>query len=150
MFSRRSKAFLAKTNPGGVLPTIEFNPDSLAAPSPEWSEWREYFERHVGEVPTVMRKMIDRSPDAPLAMTVPAQFPVLFDETFRPDPRWKPAPPRLTTPRELHARLEELHRRYGSRWGIRDMNSTKQVPRHFRTPTDDELRARYSKRQAAE
>lgn len=112
--------------------------------------WREYFERHLGWVPVVMRKMLERAPDAPLAMTVPTEFPQHFDGSFVERADWKPVAVAPISPRSLHERLEELHRRYGPAWGINDMGALKRKPQPWRSPTDDELRARYRKQDAAE
>lgn len=143
-FYRRAEHFIRTTFPGAPLPTI-------SPGSQEWDEWREYFERHLGWVPVAMRKIIDRAPDAPLVMTVPTQFPQQFDMTFRADPQWKPPPIVQISPRSLHERLEELHRRYGPQWGIKDMGALRRRPQQpWQSPSDDELRARYAPRQAAE
>lgn len=142
LFFRRAKHFSKINNPGGAWPTIA-PPQGLEAPSTAWIEWREYFERHVGQVPQVMRKMIDRSIDATSVMTVPTQFPVQFDQSFRHDPQWKPAPPRLVTPRELRASLEQLRARYGPTWGIKAVNPVGPKKPPYRSLTDDDLRTLY-------
>lgn len=137
-FFRRAEYFIRTTLAGQPLPTI-------APGSQEWNEWREYFQRHLGWTPVIMRKIIDRAPDAPLAMTVPTQFPQHFDLTFRAT-AWQPAVAQHILPKHLHERLEELHQRFGPSWGIKDMGGRKQAPRPWRSPTDDELRALYGPR----
>lgn len=140
LFFRRAKHFSKINNPGGTWPTI-------APPSIEWIEWREYFERHVGQVPLVMRKMLDRSADAPAIMTVPTQFPVQFDHTFRPIPGWKSEPARQVCAKELRESLDELERRYGPAWGFKTLSQA--IAKHaapYRPLTDDELRALYPRK----
>lgn len=141
-FYRRAEHFIAGLR-GQQLPTI--SPGTEA-----WDVWREYFERHLRWIPVVMRKMIDRAPDAPLAMTVPTEFPQHFDGSFGESASWKPPQIEQISPRSLHERLEELHRRYGPQWGIKDMGALKRKPRPWQPSTDEELRALYAKRQAAE
>jgi hypothetical protein len=140
-FFRRAEHFIRANLAGKELPTIRPG-------SEEWELWRQYFERHLGWVPLVMRKMLDRTPDASLAMTVPTQWPQVFDRDFIELAGWKPVPIRAVPPRHLHERLEELHQRFGPSWGI------KQMPRaagrsRAQVPTDDELRELYRRREPA-
>jgi hypothetical protein len=143
LFFRRSKVFVQRTNPSGKLPTIKF--DRLN-PSQEWQEWREYFARHVGQVPVVMQKMIDNAPDRSEEMTVPAKFPQHFDETFKPDPQWKPAPPRLVTAKEHRATLKQMQTRYGPNYGITQTPRGRPPVKPWKPPTDDDLRRQYGRR----
>lgn len=145
-FFRRAKAFIEKNNIGANLPTIKYDPDN---PSPEWLEWCEYFELHVGEVPVVMREMMEQVPswNKEKEMTVPTQFPVLFDSSFRKSKEWKPPARNQVIPRQMREKLEELKARYGPNWGIKDMGPRRKPPtKSWEPPTDDELRARYGKR----
>lgn len=131
--------------------------------SPQWDAWREYFQRHLGWTPEVMRRIIERAANAPLAMTVPTEYPEHFDMSFRCDPRWKAKPIREISSREMHENAQELQSRFGKNWGIKDLNKAiyrrpawKALPgtrwdeARSKTPTDDELRSHYRKPEAAE
>jgi hypothetical protein len=145
LFYKRVKAFMETNNlRGSAWPTISF--DWGTPPSEQWLEWLEYFERHVEQVPVTMREMLDGQRPKNYEFTVPTEFPVLFDSTFRPNPDWKaPKPPTMTS-REMHEKLAQLKARYGPNWGIKDMNKLGPRSKPFKAPTDDELRAIYGKR----
>lgn len=112
-FYRRGEHFIRIAYPTGQgVPTIQVG-------SLPWDAWRQYFETHLRWVPLVMQKMIDRAPDAPQAMTVPTDYPQEFDTSFVPNQDWRPLPPKSMPDRSLHERLDELHRKFGKHWGLR-------------------------------
>jgi len=116
--------------------------------SPQWDAWREYFQRHLAWTPEVMRRIIDRSADAPILMTVPTEYPEHFDVSFRPSEHWNPPEIRQITPRDLRERLEELHRRYGPQWGIKVLpRPSRPLPKSAPSLTDEDLRRIYPKRE---
>lgn len=144
-FFRRGLHYIKIAYPTGTeVPTIAYDPLN---PSQAWREWREYFERFLHWVPLAMRKMLDRSPDAPLAMTVPTQRPEQFDQRFWPDQNWRPASPRLVTPKEHRQTLAQLQQMHGPGWGITGAGARSKPPtKAWVPPSDDELRAKYGPR----
>lgn len=145
-FARRADRYIRVGYRKGQAPTIAYKPLN---PSEEWQQWRQYFERHLQWLPLVMQRMLDRSPSAPAAMTVPAQFPWQFDPSFHPLKAWAPPPTPTTPERSLRDRLDELQRRYGPNWGIKDMPKARHrlrtwtPPANLDAPTDDDLRRLY-------
>jgi len=97
-----------------------------------------------------MRKIIDRAPDAPKdGMTVPCDFPQMLDGTFREQEGWAPPPPKRISERLTHETLTELRARFGPNWGLKLTHEEKRSRRAWRSPTDDELRARYRRQPEA-
>jgi hypothetical protein len=125
-------------------PTITFDWDT--SPSEQWLEWLEYFECQVEQVPVTMREMIDGQRPKKYEFTVPTEFPVLFDPTFRPNPNWTPPKrPASMDADQMREKVAELKARYGPNWGIKQFPSgSKRKP--WTPPTDDELRAKYGRR----
>jgi hypothetical protein len=111
-----------------------------------WDSWREYFERHLGWMPIVMRKIIDDTPDKPTeGVTVPTDFPQSFDASFREHDGWKPPMPKQLSLRLSHETIQELRERYGPNWGLKLMQH-QSVARQVAKPySNEELRALYRK-----
>jgi hypothetical protein len=91
--------------------------------SESWSEWREYFTRHLGWMPSQMACVIadhERSAAPTKVMTVPAVWPVHLDPTFQPDPHWTEPPlkHRNGNGKSTHETLDQLKARLGPTWGI--------------------------------
>lgn len=50
---------------------------------PEFLDWWEYFERHLGRIPATFQRIIDE-PHSQREFSVPEIVPQLFDSSFRP------------------------------------------------------------------
>jgi hypothetical protein len=145
-FYRRATNFIAtKLGPNPKLPVI--NPDSE-----NWNAWREYFERHLRWTPVVMRKIIDQAPDKPVdGMTVPTDFPQMFDSSFREIEGWEPPAPKQLERRLNRPTLEELRAKYGPNWGLKVIEHETQAKRAWKSPDwadvkpSDELSKRLAK-----
>jgi hypothetical protein len=137
-FWRKALYFVQETlgNPG-ILPTIRPGTD-------EWDAWRQYFERHLGFTPTAMQLVIDGQAEA---MTVPVGFPQMFDSTFAESASWGPRPVPKPLPRHMRDSLEQLLRRHGANWGIRQAAIPKS--KKHQPLSDDDLRAMYPPKRPA-
>jgi hypothetical protein len=135
-FFRRAEHFIQVYCAGQRLPVI-------SPGSPTWLSWREYFDRHLGWMPLMMQKIIDDAPDKPAGFTVPAMDPQTFDGSFREREGWKPPAPQLVMPRQHRETLEEIKRRFGPNYGIKDLAKAIEKKRPYQSLTDDELRRLY-------
>jgi hypothetical protein len=105
------------------LPTIEDG-------SANFASWRQYFERHLGWTPHVLKLILGNKLKA---MTVPTKLPAWFDQDYVEDPAWRPVR-EYVTPKHMRETLEQLQRRYGPSWGIRQMpmrDTRYQKPRDY-------------------
>lgn len=72
----------------GIHPT-------LSRDTPEFMEWWEYYDRHLGKVPITFQMFIDGQSKG---YTVPEDRPEWFDPSFHPMPGWKPRERRPVRP----------------------------------------------------
>lgn len=92
--------------------------------SPNFAAWRQYFERHLGWTPWVL-KLVLMQPGR--QMTVPTEWPSWFDSGFLEDPNWRPVQDPVT-PKQMRESLEQLRRRHGPNWGLKTVGKQERPP----------------------
>jgi len=78
-----------------------------------WDEWEQYFFFHLEWGPLILQEV--RKGDRE-CMTVPAEYPWMFDPSFQYDsakPKWSPPKPRVKTPYPISAMLAKHGPNYG-------------------------------------
>lgn len=105
-----AQAFVAKlpTDQRKNLPVITDRSENFKA-------WREYFERHLGWTPYVLKLVLAKQT---ASLTVPAYWPGWFDSSFVENHGWRPVQNQIT-PKHLRESLEQLRRRHGPNWGLK-------------------------------
>jgi len=118
------------------LPTITPGSD-------QWADWRQYFERHLEFTPWFMLEVLKGRRDR---MSVPTEWPVMFDPNYKTDPDWYPAavnrdpdPDTIARQRASRESYEELRERYGSSWGISEAAVDTRIPRRSNAAAGREL-----------
>jgi hypothetical protein len=125
-FEAAAKIFQTKGEP---YPTI-------SREKPEFAMWFEYFQTVVGAVPFVMeRALVDYSK----SVTVPTLLPQWFDPTFQPTSTYRLPFPAYDEP-SPEVQAANVARLRAITAGM----VTKPMARKSRSPTNEELRARYS------
>jgi hypothetical protein len=115
----------------GKLPVITLK-------SPNFTVWREYFQRHLGFTPLILKWLLIEEREE---MTVVTEWPHQFDPEFVSDPNWRV--PVSTIPlRHERETGAQLRARYGENWGIRNPDKKRE-----RTPEQikADLYARYGR-----
>lgn len=124
---------------------------------PEWRVWRQYFEAHLGFLPS---GIIDAMAKRSKMFLVPTQWPSWFDAAFMEDPHWHPTrkAPQPREPMPASADYATMLARHGRPLGPGEAHTkwAHLVGRHpsdrrstWTGPTDDVLRARYKAQQTA-
>lgn len=102
-YNKRGLAFIA------ALPPEERQKLPVITPSsPNFNEWRQYFQRHLGYTPLVLREILNGRRQE---MTVPAMWPNWFDSSFVVDKTWQPSNEYAVTPRHLRPSADEIEQR---------------------------------------
>ena len=96
--------------------------------SETYFEWRQYFECHLEWVPYVFRRVYEGI-DGRGEFTAPCLHPDDFDPDFVVVHGWRPAPKVYVTPRYMRESLDELRRRHGLNWGIKDFSGQNSAER---------------------
>jgi hypothetical protein len=122
---------------GGVHPTIKFKDRDF------WL-WFEYFDRHLGGLPWVMRALCANEVGV---MAVPEQNPEWFDDTFQHYPGYEPILPRnddeVAIPAETAKRVSEGFAKLLAQLRERNVVSTPK-PKTFQRYSDADLERLYA------